>query len=128
MNFLHYISMGIGILGAVVITYGVLRGLISFVVVECRTFRGQSVEQERKKLRHALGYYLLLGLEFLIAADIIETLMEPDAQRLIILGAIVAVRTVISFSLQFELRRDRENRVASSDGSAEIKSNPPLSP
>lgn len=51
-----------------------------------------------------LGYYLLLGLEFLIAADIVDTLMKPELRELIVLGAIVAIRTIISFSLNAELK------------------------
>ena len=68
--------------------------------------RGANVEGERRKLRQVLGYYLLLGLEFLIAADIIDTLMKPTTQDLIILGAIVAIRTVISYSLNSELAHE----------------------
>jgi hypothetical protein len=43
------------------------------------------------------------GLEFLIAADIIDTLMKPDTRDIIVLGSIVAIRTVIGYSLQSEL-------------------------
>jgi len=128
MDFLHYISMGIGVLGAVVIVHGVLRGLGQLLRVELRSFGGQPVIHDRQELRHELGYHLLLGLEFLIAADIILTLMEPDMERLLILGAIVVVRTIISFSLQFELRHGQENHVASSRGSVEINANPSPSP
>jgi Protein of unknown function (DUF1622) len=47
----------------------------------------------------------LLGLEFLIAADIIHTVLTPTLADLAILGAIVAIRTVISFSINWELRQ-----------------------
>ena len=94
------------------ISYGVLKGLMQLLRIELRWWKGKPVVQDRQELRHALGYYLLLGLEFLIAADIIVTLMEPDMERLLILGAIVVVRTIISFSLQYELRHGKENRVA----------------
>ena len=56
-----------------------------------------------------LGYYLLLGLEFLIAADIINTLVRPTPQDLLVLGAIVAIRTVISYSLNTELAHDAKH-------------------
>jgi uncharacterized membrane protein len=128
MELLHHISMGIGVMGAAVILYGVLKGLGQLVWVEVRSLTGQSVVLTRQEMRHALGYYLLLGLEFLIAADIIVTLMEPDMERLLILGAIVIVRTVISFSLQFELRHGRENGVATAPHSAAINPNPSPSP
>ena len=103
MEYLHHASFGIGVLGVLVIVFGVLCGLVRFVRSECSAARGVVVEEERKQLRHVLGYYLLLGLEFLIAADIIDTLMRPSTQDLIVLGAIVGIRTVISYSLNAEL-------------------------
>src|SRR5262245_58225669 len=107
MDYLHHASFGIGVLGVLVIVFGVLCGLVRFVRAEYAAARGLAVEQERKQLRQVLGYYLLLGLEFLIAADIIDTLMKPKPQEMIVLGAIVAIRTVISFSLNGELKADR---------------------
>ena len=107
MEFLHHASFGIGVLGVLVIVFGVLCGLFRFVRAEFSASRGANVDEERKQLRHVLGYYLLLGLEFLIAADIIDTLMKPNPQEMIVLGAIVAIRTVISFSLNGELKADR---------------------
>src|SRR5499427_256279 len=99
MDFLHHTSYGIGVLGVLVIVFGVLSGLVRFVRAEFSAARGLAVDEARKQLRHILGYYLLLGLEFLIAADIIDTLMKPSVQDLLVLGAIVLIRTAISFSL-----------------------------
>jgi uncharacterized membrane protein len=107
MSYLHYASFGIGVLGVLVIVFGVLTGLVRFVRAEFSAARGFAVDEARKQLRHVLGYYLLLGLEFLIAADIIDTLIKPKPQEMIVLGAIVAIRTVISFSLNGELKAER---------------------
>lgn len=104
MQLLHHLSFAIGVLGVSVIGLGVLGGLVRFVRSEFAAARGVDVYAARRQLRHSLGYYLLLGLEFLIAADIIDTLMKPDPRELITLGAIVAIRTVISFSLNAELK------------------------
>jgi uncharacterized membrane protein len=106
MDYLHHATFGISLLGVLVIVLGVLCGLCRFVHSEFSAARGANVERDRRKLRQVLGYYLLLGLEFLIAADIIDTLMKPTTQDLIILGAIVAIRTVISYSLNSELSHD----------------------
>jgi uncharacterized membrane protein len=103
MEILHHASFGISFLGILVIILGVCLGLIRFLHSEFAAFRGIDVEIPRHRLRRGLGYYLLLGLEFLIAADIIDTLMKPDTRDIIVLGAIVAIRTVISYSLQAEL-------------------------
>ena len=106
MEYLHHATFGIGLLGVLVIIFGVMSGLVRFLRSEASALRGATVEGERRKLRQVLGYYLLLGLEFLIAADIIDTLMKPTTQDLIILGAIVAIRTVISYSLNSELSHE----------------------
>jgi len=108
MDYLHHASFGIGVLGVLVIVFGVLSGLVRFVRAEFSAARGLVVDEERKKLRHVLGYYLLLGLEFLIAADIIDTLMKPRVQDLAVLGAIVIIRTIISYSLNAELKSERQ--------------------
>ena len=108
MSYLHHASFGIGILGVLIIVFGVAAGMVRFLRAEFLFVRGRDVEDDRKRLRHVLGYYLLLGLEFLIAADIIDTLMKPSVQDLIVLGAIVLIRTVISFSLNAELRSERQ--------------------
>ena len=113
MDYLHHASFGIGVLGVGVIALGVARGLLQLILAEIRAARGGDVSDERKQLRHVLGYYLLLGLEFLIAADIIDTLMKPTSQDLLALGAIVVIRTVISFSLNAELRSDQQHKPAS---------------
>jgi uncharacterized membrane protein len=104
MEFLHHVSFGIGVLGMLVICFGVASGLLRFLHAELLAARGVNMDEERKQLRHLLGYYLLLGLEFLIAADIIDTLMKPTPQDLLVLGAIILIRTVISFSLTAELK------------------------
>ena len=108
MEYLHQTSFGIGILGVLVIVFGVACGLVRFVRAEFRAACGAEVDEDRKRLRHVLGYYLLLGLEFLIAADIIDTLMKPSVQDLIVLGAIVLIRTVISYSLNAELKSEHQ--------------------
>ena len=105
-DYLHLITPMISVMGVAVIVFGVLTGLLRFLHSEIAAARGVSVQGERRDLRQVLGYYLLLGLEFLIAADIIDTLMKPTTQELILLGSIVAIRTVISYSLNSELAHE----------------------
>ena len=110
MAYLHHASFGIGVLGVLVIVFGVAGGLARFLRAEILAFRGRDVEPDRKRLRHVLGYYLLLGLEFLIAADIIDTLMKPSVQDLLVLGAIVLIRAMISYSLNGELKSEQHQK------------------
>lgn len=54
--------------------------------------------------RQDLGRAILLGLEFLIAGDIIRTVVvAPTLQNVLVLGLIVLIRTFLSLSLQFEI-------------------------
>ncbi|MGY4708033.1 DUF1622 domain-containing protein [Mycolicibacterium sp. CBM1] len=54
--------------------------------------------------REQLGRSILLGLEFLVAADIIRTVaVTPDARSVAVLGGIVLIRTFLSFSMELEI-------------------------
>lgn len=112
MNYFHQTSFGIGVLGVLAIVFGVACGVARLIRAEIRAACGKDIEDDRKRLRHALGYYLLLGLEFLIASEIIDTLMRPTLQALGALGAIVLIRTVISFSLNAELKSEQQHKPA----------------
>lgn len=57
-----------------------------------------------RRLRHDLGRSILLGLEFLVAADIIRTVaLAPTMENVAVLGLIVLIRTFLSLALQVEL-------------------------
>ena len=57
-----------------------------------------------RQFRQQLGRVILLGLEFLVAADIIRTVaVTPDARSVAVLGGIVLIRTFLSFSLELEV-------------------------
>ena len=61
-------------------------------------------ESGYRRLRVDLGRAILLGLEILVAADIIRTVaVDQTLQSALTLGIIVAVRTFLSFSLEIEL-------------------------
>jgi len=54
--------------------------------------------------RQQLGRSILLGLELLVAADIIRTVaVTPDARSVAVLAGIVLIRTFLSFSLELEI-------------------------
>lgn len=55
-------------------------------------------------MRATFGTYLLLGLEFLIASDILKTVLEPGLNELAILGGIVMLRTILSIFLNRKIR------------------------
>ena len=119
MDPFYYIYTGIGIIGMAIIVWGVALSLSRVIRLELSQIKGRVICREREALRHQLGSYLLLGLEFLIAADIIRTITDPTLQEVAILGGIVAIRTVLSYFLDKEMAEsypceDRGDQKASS--------------
>ena len=105
-HFMHLVSVVIGVVGCLILIYGVSIGTFQWLKTERLFWTGQDPRAERGALRHQLAYYLLLSLEFLIAADIIDTIVQPSLEELAILGGVVAIRTVISLSLNWELKSE----------------------
>jgi uncharacterized membrane protein len=69
-----------------------------------QTARGAKLSEIYHPFRTTLARSILLGLEFLVAADIIGTVaVEPTIQNLLVLGLIVVIRTFLSFALQIEI-------------------------
>jgi uncharacterized membrane protein len=93
------IGMTIDAAGVVVIVIG---AAIAFVVSAVRLSRhGRDVY---RRFRQQLGQTILLGLELLVAGDIVRTVAaSPTLTSVAILAAIVLVRTFLSFSLEVEI-------------------------
>lgn len=65
---------------------------------------GRKSPDPYRQLRQDIGRGILLGLEFLVAADIIRTVaVTPTLQGVLVLGLIVLIRTFLSMALQVEL-------------------------
>ena len=103
MVIIDYLALGIGSIGVVVISWGVLLAVLRLVELETHRIKGKDLCRPREVLRHHLGSYLLLGLEFLIAADIVHTVIKPELSEMAILGSIVAIRTVLNYFLNKEV-------------------------
>lgn len=96
----------IGTVGIVGDCAGVLIIAIGLVAVTLRFFRALSsgAADAYTTYRSGIGRTLLLGLEFLVAADIIRTVATtPTFTSVGVLAAIVAIRTFLSWSLQLEI-------------------------
>ena len=80
----------------------VLGALGAFVLFAQRIRRG--IERAYQQLRENIGRLILLGLEVLIIADIIRTIVvEPTLESIAVLGSIVVIRILLSFSLEVEI-------------------------
>ncbi len=103
MKFLSYISTSIGVGAIVIIAWGALLSFLKFFRLEIKRLRGTKTYREKEILRHQFASYLLLGLEFLIAADAILTITHPSLEEIALLASIVVIRTIISYFLDKEM-------------------------
>jgi uncharacterized membrane protein len=87
--------------GVVAIVVGVAVATVTALVALIRTGPNDGVYH---RYRRSLGRFILLGLELLVAADIIRTVaIAPTFESVGILGLIVLIRTFLSFTLELEI-------------------------
>jgi uncharacterized membrane protein len=98
---LHWISLAIEAAGVFAIVLG---GVAAVLIFALHLVRGGDWGETYHVFRTSLARSILLGLEFLVAADIIGTVaVEPTLENLSVLGLIVLIRTFLSFSLEVEI-------------------------
>ena len=111
--------------GAAIMIVG---GLWAFVGCGFQALQAGSRKDAYRQLRRRLGQVILLGLEVLIVGDIVRTIIvDPTLRSVAVLGMIVIIRIVLSFSLEVEIdgvwpwnrRRIRQ---------AEVNEKPPIDP
>jgi uncharacterized membrane protein len=100
-NAVDAISKVIDGAGVVVVVVGLVVATAGFVLSQRDRARA---EEAYRTYRQRVGKAILLGLEFLVAADIIRTVaVTPTFRGVGVLALIVAVRTFLSFTLDVEL-------------------------
>ena len=102
LTFLNILATIIGVISLLIVTYGVFVGFIAFLRNEFKRINGTYTINNVRQLR--AGFGLLLGLEFLIASDILKTVVDPTLDELAIFGGVVLVRTVLSVFLNKEIK------------------------
>jgi uncharacterized membrane protein len=94
-------GIGFEFVGVAVLVVGALLALARFARP---LLRRQDTAAAYRALRNDLGRAILLGLELLVAADIIRSVaIEPTFESIGILGLLVVVRTFLSWSLEVEI-------------------------
>ena len=85
--------------GALIIALEVVRTMIGYVA---NLFRHDSGHVST--LRHRLGQSMVMGLEFQVAADILKTALAPSWNDILLLAALIGLRTVLNYLMERELR------------------------
>lgn len=94
------VSRGFEVVGIGVLVLGFLTGLF----LALRDLLQGKRSGVYRMIRTYFGQSILLGLEILVAADLIRTVaVDPTMQNVLVLGLIVLIRTFLSFSLEIEI-------------------------
>ena len=116
---MNHVAQGFEALGVFVLAAGTLW---SFLLAGITWQRSGQAKQAYSILRQALGGTLLLGLEILVAADLVRTIaVAPTLNNVLILGLIVLIRTFLSFSIDIEISGTLPWRQASATGAGTIR-------
>jgi uncharacterized membrane protein len=99
--FCGYIALNVEAVAAFVITYGTVEALIRLVP----TLIGYGAPGRRRDVWRQLGVWLLLGLEFELAADIVRTAITPTWTDIGQLAAIAAIRTFLNYFLELDIEK-----------------------
>ena len=98
---IKWVAVGIESIAIGIIVVGAITTTIIFVV---RVIKEGTLDNGYRKFRSDFGKTILLGLEFLIASDIVGTVaVGPTFGDLGILALLVVIRTFLSFALELEI-------------------------
>jgi uncharacterized membrane protein len=88
--------------GVAIIVAGAIVAALRFI--QERSRQATTTKASYRQFRTQVAMAILLGLEFLVAGDIIRTVViEPNLESVIVLGLIVLIRTFLSFELTLEI-------------------------
>ena len=98
---MELIGQGVDATGVAVMVVGIILATVYFLN---KRLRGGSPMEAYQDYRQGIGRAILLGLEILIAGDIIRTIaVEPTFQSLGILAVVILIRTFLSTTLELEV-------------------------
>ena len=98
-----YLRLAVEAIGAAIIGIGAASTVFRYALSSLGMRKYSNSE-----IRLYLGRFLVLGLEFQVAADILATAVAPTFEEVQLLAAIVVIRTVLNYFLSKELESERE--------------------
>ena len=109
----HFIALGIEAIAIAIIAAGSMEAVVGII----RTaFHSETSNRERRHVWLKFARWLIAGLTFQMAADIVNTSFEPTWDELGRLGAIALIRTFLSFFLDREVQDTRNLQRAGNRG------------
>jgi uncharacterized membrane protein len=103
VQWVGYVVPWIEVLGIVMVLWSILEALAGLAQQGWALLTRTVLGKDLSGVRLAMGEKMVLGLEFFLAGDIIQTIVVPTWESLAILGGIVVIRTVLVYFLNMEL-------------------------
>jgi len=101
VDWIEAAAIALEILAVVIIVVSIFYSIIYYLY---RHVRGQTADDHYRDLKGRLGRSMLLGLEILVAADIVRTVaLEATLGSVVVLGLLVLIRTFLSWALEVEI-------------------------
>jgi uncharacterized membrane protein len=112
-RFADYIALAAEMTAVLIVAVGTIEAAIRVVGIIARP---AATHGARKELWRRFGMWLLLALEFELAADIVRSVMSPTWQDIGELGAIAVIRTFLNFFLEKDLEGAAESAASRAAG------------
>ncbi|HEY3328000.1 MAG TPA: DUF1622 domain-containing protein [Novimethylophilus sp.] len=104
VQWVSYVVPVIEAVGVVIVLWGVFQGFAGLACRAWTALRRHPLPGSLDDIRILISEKLVLGLEFFLAGDVIQTIVVPSWQSLGVLGGIVGIRTVIVYFLDKEMQ------------------------
>ena len=103
----------VNIVASIITAAGVIAILVAVLITAYQYWRGligQRPYPPFVDVRLRIGHGLVLALELFVGADLLRTVLTPTTEDLVTVSVIVVLRTIISLSLDYELRSSRDRQ------------------
>ena len=104
---MEWLALGVDIIAVTVMLIGFVIAIWQFLPALMSRSAAEEVELIQQ-VRCRLGNYLALALELMIVSDLIHSVISHHLEDLYFLGALVAIRTLVSYFLNKEIQEIRE--------------------
>ena len=99
VGIINAFSLAFTVIGAALVIYG---GVLA--IVELVLFGLHRINTTKSKIKRKFTGFIIFGLEFFIAGDILVTVLNPTIEDLSLLGAVVVIRVILAYFLEKESR------------------------
>jgi len=94
---IHLFALVFSVIGVSLVIYGGIRAAVELIL---SGFHRKATS--KTKIKREFTAYIVFGLEFFIAGDVLTTVLNPSIEDLTLLGAVVLIRVILGYFLEKE--------------------------